>query len=917
MTLAAVPSTDPVDLLINAQNFDKFMNDTAESFLDRLNNTRMTLAGAYSSIATDVVAVETSKATALTDIEDDVSEVDANRLSALALIDADVDAVDAAKVQAVAIDIPAAIAAVALINNRGAWVTATAYAVKDIVLTGGTWYICIVAHTSSASFATDTASKWRVYQGVTTGDLSPATGAALVGAFGSRTVAAKLADCIHVEDYGVQGGDVAVNNATTLAAAFAAGVALGRPVALLAGPYRIGSAVTVPSGLTLICAGGPAETAPLLKQTSTTANHLNITGSGLNVIGRLSFGHTGTPTAGICLNITGVNAKNNNFGIIDSAGCYELLKMSEGADTANVEIARTRNALGQLNVWGDSVYTGTPLYNKNLTINYVDFENDDGVNPGINWSAMLQYCRDFKIGVLGGRINGGTDCFKCYVNDVPGVAANLRWSERLHFGPVVCTNQKSDVIRIKEGDFVTLDRPNISDAAIIDGGAVFVRGLYTDPTFGGNLRANGVKVTRIGQHGIYLRHLGTGRTVLDGCESSDNSRQTPSQSSNLLVDDGVSNWEVRGGIYSYPSNATKASTVLTLTGNPTNIYQLTLNGQVIEFDSVAAGPAAIQVADTARLTAINITDFINNSQLPEVRRLTATLASGSDAITIQLRERGTAGNAYTVSKMGTLMTWTGGLTSTTLLGGTGTNAVSRNVYVNGANCHNYRIMGADLQGGASANITNLGDGQVIDCLGVGNPFDTSIPFNLTGTVANGSYSFGFLYGAIYEFLGVTTSMTAGTCSLQVFIDGVAQGGSSMALSASQRVIKAVAVNGGAGYAVGNTLTVSGGTSTSAATIRVGSVDGSGRITSWSISDSGRYTVQPSNNVATTGGAGTGATFNLGWSTGFTQVLGTLALPTPYRFDCRNSGASIAFTISLVSSAANLNGSLLFRKVTQV
>ncbi len=65
--------------------------------------------------------------------------------------------------------------------NRGAWVSATAYIVKDIVVVSGTWYMCVVPHTSSAAFATDEASKWRIYQGVTSGDLDTDTGSELVG----------------------------------------------------------------------------------------------------------------------------------------------------------------------------------------------------------------------------------------------------------------------------------------------------------------------------------------------------------------------------------------------------------------------------------------------------------------------------------------------------------------------------------------------------------------------------------------------------------------------------------------------------------------------------------------------------------------------------------------------------------------
>lgn len=56
-------------------------------------------------------------------------------------------------------------------NSRGAWVTASAYALKDLVVVSGVWYVCVEAHTSSAAFATDIA-KWRVHQGLTTADLS-------------------------------------------------------------------------------------------------------------------------------------------------------------------------------------------------------------------------------------------------------------------------------------------------------------------------------------------------------------------------------------------------------------------------------------------------------------------------------------------------------------------------------------------------------------------------------------------------------------------------------------------------------------------------------------------------------------------------------------------------------------------------
>ena len=74
----------------------------------------------------------------------------------------------------------------------------------------------------------------------------------------------------------------------------------------------------------------------------------------------------------------------------------------------------------------------------------------------------------------------------------------------------------------------------------------------------------------------------------------------------------------------------------------------------------------------------------------------------------------------------------------------------------------------------------------------------------------------------------------------------------------------VIVNGGSGYAAGNVLTVSGGTSTAAMQITVGTVGGGGVITSATITTTGSYSSFPAMPFSVTGGAGTGATFKLGF-----------------------------------------------------
>lgn len=79
---------------------------------------------------------------------------------------------------------------------------------------------------------------------------------------------------------------------------------------------------------------------------------------------------------------------------------------------------------------------------------------------------------------------------------------------------------------------------------------------------------------------------------------------------------------------------------------------------------------------------------------------------------------------------------------------------------------------------------------------------------------------------------------------------------------------------GTGYVVGDILTVSGGTSTWPTTLRVATLSGSGVATA-TVVNGGAYTVNPTNPASTTGGTGSGATFNLTMSaSGWTAVRDT-------------------------------------------
>jgi len=67
---------------------------------------------------------------------------------------------------------------------------------------------------------------------------------------------------------------------------------------------------------------------------------------------------------------------------------------------------------------------------------------------------------------------------------------------------------------------------------------------------------------------------------------------------------------------------------------------------------------------------------------------------------------------------------------------------------------------------------------------------------------------------------------------------------------------------GTGYTAGNTLIVDSGFNTIPVELTVGTVNGSGGVTSVSISNAGDYTQIPANPVTVTGGSGVGATFDL-------------------------------------------------------
>lgn len=90
-------------------------------------------------------------------------------------------------------------------------------------------------------------------------------------------------------------------------------------------------------------------------------------------------------------------------------------------------------------------------------------------------------------------------------------------------------------------------------------------------------------------------------------------------------------------------------------------------------------------------------------------------------------------------------------------------------------------------------------------------------------------------------------------------------GSGGAATAVMKAVTAAVAAGGSGYAVNDTVTLTGGTGTKSV-LTVLTVDGSGAILTCSITTVGAYTVLPSSPVAqgSTSGSGTSATFTMHW-----------------------------------------------------
>jgi hypothetical protein len=313
-------------------------------------------------------------------------------------------------------------------------------------------------------------------------------------------------------------------------------------------------------------------------------------------------------------------------------------------------------------------------------------------------------------------------------------------------------------------------------------------------------------------------------------------------------------WTMKGGSSSLAARATLG----TNSGAP-NFYAT--GGTIIFTTNGANNADALRITHTA--SAVN---YVNVAGAATGTGNSPTIsAQGSDAdVNLTLNQKGN----------GLIRLQTSGITrlsidntgSTTKLGMSSSGGAGFQVTATGSQVNFYSTAGS---------IAGL-----VPVLTTGASSDTnvSMAFQPKGTgaidLAAGSSGVNISNGGTVTAITRTSSGGSYTSIPSVAISAPTTAGGVQATASAAMFIQTVSiVNGGTGYAVGNVLTVVGGTVITAATLTVSSVS-AGVITGVTVTTGGTsYTVLPSNPVSVTGGSGSGATFNVtSWAVSATITI---------------------------------------------
>lgn len=175
-----------------------------------------------------------------------------------------------------------------------------------------------------------------------------------------------------------------------------------------------------------------------------------------------------------------------------------------------------------------------------------------------------------------------------------------------------------------------------------------------------------------------------------------------------------------------------------------------------------------------------------------------------------------------------------------------------------------------IGGGGSANYGQLTGGattKAVEFQTLGSDSNIALVLDSKGTgaidLAAGSSGVNISNGGtVTAITGTTTGSYTVVPTITISAPTTA-GGTQATGTVAMQAITITLNSGGSGYAIGDTITLTGGTFTQAVVLTVATLSGSA-VATFTTSNAGTYTVLPSNPVAqgSTSGSGTGANFNI-------------------------------------------------------
>jgi len=175
-----------------------------------------------------------------------------------------------------------------------------------------------------------------------------------------------------------------------------------------------------------------------------------------------------------------------------------------------------------------------------------------------------------------------------------------------------------------------------------------------------------------------------------------------------------------------------------------------------------------------------------------------------------------------------------------------------------------------IGGGGSANYGQLTGGattKAVEFQTLGSDSNIALVLDSKGTgaidLAAGSSGVNISNGGtVTAITGTTTGAYTVVPTITISAPTTA-GGTQATGTVAMQAITITLNSGGSGYAIGDTITLTGGTFSQAVVLTVATLSGSA-VATFTTSNAGTYTVLPSNPVAqgSTSGSGTGANFNI-------------------------------------------------------